>query len=348
MKKNLFKIILYIQIVMGLLAASSTGFALTKSFNVINFKPAIGKSKYFTTYDNQFLFQKSFLLGTYFDYAYSPLEFTLASGNKLKFIQDFLVLDIYGTYALFDWWEIGLDVPIVLFNKYIDPITRIGSYKSSLSDLRLVSKFRLLNPELYKVGISLIPFIDIPTSIGDTYLTNGTPAGGALVVFDYSPVEYFSLALNTGYLTRARYTDQYGADIDDQFLYSLGLVGGPFRKFSAILEVAGSTDIDTFFKNSFKSPLEIRAGLSMALTKDFTLKVGGGRGLRGGAGDPSFRTFVGLSYEHTVQPQALEPSNLPAEYQAELNMALIAKILNQYRVFFTVGSYKSVRVIMIN
>jgi len=340
--KKLNRISLLLLLLLLLLFVPQTGAALTKSFNVINFKPAIDDSKYFMTRGSKTLMQWSFRTGFYSDYAYSPLKLNLSGSRSQKLIKQYLVFDVFGSIGLTDFWQIGINVPIVAFDEYIDPITRLKTYRHSLSDIRIETKFRLLDPDKYFVGIALMPFIEIPTGLGDTYVSNGSVTGGGELIVDYIPLDVFSLSLNVGALVRPHFQDQYGANIDDQFLYEFGVVAGPFKKMAFIAEISGKTNLNNFFKNEFQSPLEIRGGMSFDLPHNLIIKAGAGRGIVGSAGDPYFRAFASLSYQHSTKIRAgkLPPAQLPPLYKDNMGIAGLKQLIASYKTNFSIGSYQ--------
>lgn len=272
--------------------------AIETSFNNINFKPAVDNSDYFTVYSSRNLKQKEWDTGLYLDFAYNPIQFSLSGGRKQDLLKQLFVADIYGAIGIFDFWEMGMNIPVVIYDKYRDPVTRETSYRHSLSDIRLMSKFMLLDPARYHVGISLMPYIDIPTRLGDTYVSNGSVSGGGDVIVDVEASDFFSISANLGYLVRDHYTDQYGADIDDQFTYGIGIAAKPVSNWSIIMEIVGATDASSQFGKKLNSPLEIRGGFTVEVIKNLILSLGGGSGVRGGFGDPLFRFFGGVKYDY--------------------------------------------------
>lgn len=315
--------------------------SLTESFNIINFKPAIDKSRYFSVYGSQTLKKHGMVTGFYVDYAKSPIKFDL-TGKSQKLIDQLLVIDTYASFGLLDWWQIGINIPVVALDSYTDPSTTRQEYRHSLSDIRLETKFRFLDPDRYYIGISLLPFVEIPTGLGDTYVSNGSFSGGAKLVSEFFPLEVLSFSLNVGYSARKHFTDIYGADIDDQFLYGLGMALSPVRKISLLVEFSGLTDVNNFFfKDKFHSPMEVRGGIGIFLPKNFVLRAGAGHGLVGGYGDPYFRAIANLSYSYEPKPKIEKPSptKLPEEYEKDMAMEQLKNLISSYKIYFRLGSF---------
>lgn len=319
-----------------LLSLPLTSFALTTSFDNINFKPATDASGYFSIYGSQTLAPRTFFTGFYLDYANTVIKFNLTGNRHQDLLKQLFVMDIFGSVGITNWWQIGMNIPIVLFDQYKDPTTRIESYRHSLGDIRLETKFRLLDPELYKIGIALLPFVTIPTRLGDSYVSNQSFAGGGLLAVDYAPVDFFSLSANVGYLARAHYTDAFGANINDQIIFGIGLSARPVKKLSAIVELTGMTPAGNGFAKDLKSPVEIRGGVSISLPYNLLLKAGAGTGVTDGLGDPAYRIFGGLSYNYGAKPVKAEVaesaiSPAPVEYPTSIKEPMIApsKVLVQ-------------------
>lgn len=343
-----FKPFRKILIISLLLLSSKIAFGLTESFSVINFQPEISKGRYFGISGSQTLSKKSWTTGFYIDYSKAPISLALTRGSQ-DLLKHLFVFDAYGSAGIADWWQVGINVPVIIFDNYIDPITRVGEFRHALGDIRVETKLRVLNPDRYYVGISFLPFVNIPNWWGNTYVSNGSFSGGSKFVVDFYPFEFLTIALNMGYLFREHFTDALGADIDDQFLYGAGVAAGPYRNVSLIAEVGGLTEAESFGRlflgekpDKQRSPLEIRAGLGIDLPKNLTLKAGVGRGLMGGFGDPFVRGFLGLAYKHKAKPRVEKPARevLPGEYRVGIDLTKVAKIISSYKIYFRLGSYQ--------
>ena len=128
---------------------------LTSSFDVLNFKPAISnKTDYFGIYSSQTVAKHGWNAGFYVDYARNPLEIGQPLGNRvLGVVDDTITGNFYATYGILDWFSVGLNIPIVFYNNFVDNVPQppfgtgsgIRDKQTNLVDSRLEFEFRILN-----------------------------------------------------------------------------------------------------------------------------------------------------------------------------------------------------------
>lgn len=287
--------------------------ALTSSFDVLNFKPAISNSTdYFGIYSSRTVGKHGWNAGFYVDFAHNPLEIGQPLGNRvLGVVDDTITGDFYATYGILDWMSVGLNIPIVFYNNFVDNIPQppfgtgsgVRDKQTNLGDIRLEFKFRILNNEEKLVGLALIPFVTMPSGVSTVFMGNGTPTGGLKIVLDFNIHDRVKLALNVGFLARDN-VQILNANIDNELLLGLGFSVKIIERLMFIAEVDSATVIKNIFQNEVQTPLEARGGFRIKLSEHFNLNVGGGAGLTIGVGSPDFRAFLGLNYNWTPAPCA--------------------------------------------
>ena len=300
-----------------LFCAAQAEAAYPNRFEVITFKPAIDGGDYFSVYSSQNLRAWQGNLGFYIDFANRPLQFeaTGAATGRQSVIDNLLVADFYGALGFTDWFEAGLTIPVVGYNWYFtDDAAAQADQAPGMGDIEFMMKFRLLNTEKGPIGISLRPFVTIPTGDLVRYTGNGNVTGGASIITDVLFHDRFSLALNTGYVMRDD-TTLHGVRIDDQFAYGLAANFKATPNFHLIAEGFGRTNVRSFFGNSASTPLEAGAGVRYLFgDSGFAVSAGGTAGIIDGVGSPRFRGFAGLQWVSPVSqacPECPPPAPPP-------------------------------------
>lgn len=105
------------------------------------------------------------------DYARKPLELHTSLGNR-DVVNDQLIANINGAIGFTDWFEAGINVPIIGYETWADPDTigtDVASF-SGLGDVRLEMKFRILDIERYhfrhsRRSVRYISYRNIESSI---------------------------------------------------------------------------------------------------------------------------------------------------------------------------------------
>jgi outer membrane protein OmpA-like peptidoglycan-associated protein len=296
-----------------------TAWGRATSANANTFFPAIDDSPYLTIYGSQTLQQWQFRTGAYFNYANDPLEVGLASVTRFGVIDHLLMGDFFGSLGFTDWFEMGLDVPVALFEKFNNIATGTSETTLRMSDVRLEGKFRLLDIDRHHIGIAILPYITFPTGSGSRFVGNNSFAGGVKGILDAKLGDRVQVGLNLGYMARDRVVI-LNTEVDDMFTYGLGVSVRTIKNWMDVMaEVYGSTNVTNFFGREAEMPLEVDAGMRFNLPKPEGLQItaGGGVGLTFGYGTPDFRAILGISY---LKPRRVElpPPPPPPVEEAEV------------------------------
>ncbi len=271
------------------------------SFNAELLVPTTDNGPYLNTYSTRMLGKYKWTVGTTIDVAHRPIELVGPSGGRVSgILEDLLMMHLLGAFGITDWVQIGIDVPIALLDRTIDTVTGNAEVQIRFSDIRLEGKFRLLDPDdpRYKGwGIAAIPFINFPSGSGARLVGNKSFAGGAKIAFESPNLGNIArIALNVGYQIRNG-TTLFGTQVDDWFLYSLGINFRVTDYFEIIPEVWGQTVAKNFFGNKPQSPLEM-GGLFRVLVanRKVSLDFGGSAGVIEGVGAPVWRGTFRVAY----------------------------------------------------
>ena len=297
---------LLIAALFGLLLAPSP--AKASEANAQRFNPAIDTSKYFSIYSSQTMQQWQWGTGAFFNYAYRPVEFGVA-GTRIAGIIDHLVMvDLWGTLGVTDWMQIGIDMPIALyevfFNPNLPPGTAAKQTLTRLGDLRLEAKFRLINDFRHPVGLAIRPFVTFPTGDGTKLVGTDSVTGGASVIFDVGIKETVFFSWNLGYQIKGgSIPGNLNVTQDDSFLYGMGINWNALEWMDVVAEIFGEALVKDMFGTEAESPLEALGGFRFYPTEALRISAGAGAGITFGYGSPDFRGLLEVSY---IKPRVVD------------------------------------------
>lgn len=273
--------------------------ALESRFEVINFKPAVDGGEYITVYGAQNLRAWQGNVGMHYDFSKDPLQFKGfgdVTGND-NVISGLHVLNIFMALGINDWFEVGVDIPIVLLNDFTtDDFLALPDSGGGMGDIFLMTKFRVINPDKSGFGFALMPFMTLPSGDVERYTGNGAVTGGLMAIVDGSFNERFHIALNAGVEVRDNVI-RNNVQVDDRLLYGLGMNYKVSPNFHVIAEAFGKTNLFNSINRSGESPLEAGGGLRYLLgDSGVSLDLGGSMGLINGIGSPQYRVNAGVKW----------------------------------------------------
>lgn len=304
MKKKVGRFLLATALVGLALSPSQRANALTKTFDVLNFKPAVDSTRFVTLYDADTHQQGEWNVGFYLDYARHPLELGAPLGTRrVGVIDHTLIMNVLGSYGFTDWFEAGARVPVVFWNdwKGLNTVTAgnltraAAGNQLTMGDIALDLKFRLLDTKY--VGLALVPFVSFPTGKSTVFDGNGYVSGGGKLALDIDAHERVKLGLNLGAVYKDNVTIR-GANIDTMMTMGAAISVKAHEILDVIAEGHVETVVKDFFKSEVQTPAEVGGALRFHATKGLDVTVGGTAGLTIGVGSPDFRTFLGLNYTH--------------------------------------------------
>jgi len=274
--------------------------------DVTTINPPTDGGKYINVYQSDTLPQWGFNAGGYIDYGYEPLEFADAAGNRRRGIVDDLIMaNIFGAIGWTDWWSTGVNIPFAIWESFINPVVAAPTkqnFYGKLGDVRLESKFRILDIERYHMGLSVIPFFYFPTGREQSYLGNDMWSPGGIIAFDADIKNRVFLALNVGYryYAETRYDpNNTNAVIDDTLILNGGINVRINDSWAVLGEVLSEGVIKSYWQNQLQNPAEFLIGgrwTPQTRAKGLNVTLAGGRGITTGIGSPDFRVLVGVNY----------------------------------------------------
>jgi len=294
--------------------ACPSGAQENRGFSVQNFETSPGNGAFLTVEGASVPDDIGFRLGGLLDYQHRPLVIRDCSApdgeacgefgeRETALIAHHLSLDVLGAISFYEVLEIGVAVPVVLYQAgderpatATEPAIPGPSGAAGLGDVRLHLKLDLLHGlfgfENENVGLALVPVIGLPVGnavqegsfMGDSFLTVhpklAFEIGGGPVRF----------GLNAGYLWREE-KEFYLAELGPRLTYGAGLEVAMVGGLSGIVELFGNSGLSD---DVTESPLEGDLALRYTTDSGVALTIGGGTGIVSGVGAPVVRAFGGV------------------------------------------------------
>ena len=235
------------------------------------------------------------------------------TGESRGLVSGQLKAEISGAIGFFEWVELGVSLPLVLYQSGGDLgfIGRSGQRVEgfAVGDLRVVPKGRLLDPESFSgFGLALALPMFFPSGDGDSFNGDGAFRIRPTLVMDWRHDIGFHVAVNLGYQIRPR-RQIHNLVKDDSFDWSLGLqapVGWDPLRIQASLHGSIQTAQDkdpgaltADFNRFLGSPMELDLATRYEPIPDVSVTAGVGFGVVPSAGAPDFRLFVGAGYQQS-------------------------------------------------
>lgn len=323
----------------ALLFFSQTAHAL-RSNSIIYIRPSLDGSRYFVTEQSQGLYQWGYHLGFNMKYAFEPAEVapTTGGGRVGGVVDDLLVGFFTGGFGITDWLNVGLDFPVALYETFFNFI-HPGANQCTLTaacpeqtvtkigDVLFAAKARLIDSDRNFLGVSVQPFVTIPTGSGFFVTGYGSATGGVKLIVDTKIKRKLFLALNAGWQTikETRYApDTANATVDDLLLLSGAANLALGKNFEVIGEIFGQTAIQNPWAHQIQSPFGWLGGLrySPGSIKRWSFGFSGGTGMGRGFGSPKFHALAQLRYKKTKVVE-LEGDESPVEVEAPYEEKII-------------------------
>jgi outer membrane protein OmpA-like peptidoglycan-associated protein len=290
----------------------------SQRFNGNFFEPATGKNAYFMLQSSDTLHNLQFSVGDFFSYGYHPLELRRGASRLRGIIDQLIVSDFNVAFSPMEWLQLGVDFPIILFNKFKSPNdTSAAPLENhfSIGDTRFEAKFRVLNPYDKYIGLAFVPFVTIPTGQDKYYVADPGFGGGLKIVVEGRPIEHLLLTLNAGFRGGKKILLR-----NVEYQYRMIIAGGASYFFNNGINVFGEVDalspINNFFGRE-ESPTEAMLGFNWDIKKSgVSVKAGGGTCLVCGVGGAMASGIVGVSYRYNPPKYQQLDDDITLRYRA--------------------------------
>ncbi len=312
-------------IAMALLVVGAAASAEEGRFDVQSFRPLGAPQDLVMVGQSRPMSHLSAAAGLYLSYALDPLALVdQVTGKKnLTVVGNRLQIDAIGAIGLFDWGEVAVDLPLVLFQSS-DNLADVGTeghvQPAALGDLRLMGKVAI--PGLRRkaegkgFGGALTFALSFPTGVVDAFTSDGTVTYQPGVILDYRFGNAILIALNASVWFRPD-REFVGLKLGDMLDLG-GAVEVPVVRrwgITVLGELYGNISLTTLPDKPRQVPAEFLLGIRWYSSSGFTLTFVGGGGCDCAFGAPTLRLFASLVWvpKRTREYEALERFKRPPD-----------------------------------
>lgn len=268
--------------------------AESPTFNAIFFKPAIGRNPYAQLMGTDVLHHLQFNAGAVASYGYKPLQIR----DARSVVEYQAVGDFVAALGISEKFQIGLDFPMVIMNRFSDPLTSppFQVFKGEMGDLRIEFKAKLLNPCQKRFGFAIAPFVTIPTGKDEHYVGDPGVTGGARVAGEFRVSEKFGITANLGYQggKKARLRN---IELQHRLLYGAGAHAMLKDGFNLFAEINGEGALNKLMSDRDMNPAEALVGAQVDVGKSgVSVEAAGGTCLVCGVKGAKARAVIAAKY----------------------------------------------------
>ncbi|MBI2343118.1 MAG: OmpA family protein [Deltaproteobacteria bacterium] len=301
----------------------SAAHALDKRPDMSLLDPTTDGGRYMSVHDAETFLQGRWSVGFYLDYARKPLELrNLTTNQRFDIVRDALNVHFTGAYGITDWVSVGAAVPVTLWQVFFDPNQQritLGNapkqQKAGLGDIRLESKFRLLDIERYNIGVAVIPHMIFPSGRKGTFISGERWTPGVKFAVEGNVRDKFFVGGNIGYQyvnkSNQFFAGNPNAIINDLITLGLGARVQVTDEWAILGEVLSETLAKSFYKHATQSPTEILGGVQYApqrgAARGLAMTLMGGGGITRGVGAPQAHVILGVTYPTPKIVKEYEP-----------------------------------------
>ena len=254
-----------------------------------------------TVYGSEGLEEGLFGLDFIMNYQYEPIGVSTTSGKR-KVIANQLAADVSFFYSVVKWFDLGVSLPVILFENGDGWNKNDDLAKAGVGDLRLVPRFQLFSLFDKQISMSVITEATAPT---------GSQIHSALgsSQFTFRPAialgtqtKWVDAALNLFYHLLPKQTFAK-SKLDDEFGLKLALNVHAVEKLLDInAEFHSATSIKDPFKNNAQDNIEVGGGLRFKTPANVDVIAGAFGGFGKAVAVPKFRVYAGISWSMNVLP----------------------------------------------
>ncbi len=275
-------------------------YSAQNGFEVTSFRPATDNGRYLSVWDSSILDKGEWFFGTVFDYSYRPLQLTKNEVREAGVLDNVFEQHFYSSFGIIkNRLEVGIDIPIGWRLNYKDPrvVGSVFENETSFGDILLNAKIRLLDINNSGVGLSVLPFISLPTGKSDYFFGSGVVTAGGNLIAEVNPIEKVFVAMNLGLLGKKSYIFR---DMNDtsKLIGGLGVAVAATKNLNISTDLLFKTRLSRIFEKEVDTSVELLVGAKYAIANTGFVANGGlGGGLINGAGTPQYRIIFGLGYD---------------------------------------------------
>jgi outer membrane protein OmpA-like peptidoglycan-associated protein len=262
------------------------------------FKTSPFADGYVTVYGSEGL--EEGLLGVDFIMNFQHAPIIVSGGSEV--ISNQLAADISLFYSVVKWFDIGVSLPVILFENGDGWNKDDSLAKAGVGDLRLVPRFQLFSLFDKAISMSVITEVTAPTG---KQIHSALGSGQ----FTFRPAialgtqtKWVDAALNLFYHVLPKQTFAT-SKFDDEFGLKLGLNIHAVEKLLDInAEFHSATSIKSPFKNDAQDNIELGGGVRFKTPANIDVIAGAFGGFGKAVAVPKYRIYAGISWNMNVLP----------------------------------------------
>ncbi len=240
------------------------------------------------------------LLGVDFIMNFQHAPIIVSGGSEV--ISNQLAADISLFYSVVKWFDIGVSLPVILFENGDGWNKDDSLAKAGVGDLRLVPRFQLFSLFDKAISMSVITEVTAPTG---KQIHSALGSGQ----FTFRPAialgtqtKWVDAALNLYYHVLPKQTFAT-SKFDDEFGLKLGLNIHAVEKLLDInAEFHSATSIKSPFKNDAQDNIEFGGGVRFKTPVNIDVIAGAFGGFGKAVAVPKYRIYAGISWNMNVLP----------------------------------------------
>lgn len=240
------------------------------------------------------------LLGVDFIMNFQHAPIIVSGGSEV--ISNQLAADISIFYSVVKWFDLGVSLPVILFENGDGWNKDDSLAKAGVGDLRLVPRFQLFSLFDKAISMSVITEVTAPTG---KQIHSALGSGQ----FTFRPAialgtqtKWIDAALNLYYHVLPKQTFAT-SKFDDEFGLKLGLDIHAVEKLLDInAEFHSATSIKSPFKNDAQDNIELGGGVRFKTPVNIDVIAGAFGGFGKAVAVPKYRIYAGISWNMNVLP----------------------------------------------
>ncbi|MBP5202026.1 OmpA family protein [bacterium] len=265
------------------------------------FKTSPFTDGFITVYGSEGLEEGLFGLDFIMNYQHEPIVVSGTKG-KNKVIANQLAADISFFYSVVKWFDLGVSLPVILFENGDGWNKDDSLAKAGVGDLRLVPRFQLFSLFDKAISMSVITEVTAPTGkqIHSALGSNQFTFRPAIALG--TQTKWVDAALNLFYQILPKQTFAT-SKFDDEFGLKLALNVHAVEKLLDInAEFHSATSIKSPFKNDAQDNIELGGGVRFKTPANVDVIAGAFGGFGNAVAVPKYRIYAGISWNMNVLP----------------------------------------------
>lgn len=248
------------------------------------------------------------------------------NNRRSAIVDNLFVGDISAAVGLGNHVDLGLVLPIVLYERMENVNTQIKTVGYGLGDILIDAKFRILKDKKKSIGLGILTRLSMPT--GSTSMFTGwkDPTGEFRLISDKT-ISSFYVSANVGYRIAAKTNVRnettgaaWNLTDDDRLTFGVGAsyaLPVQNRSWALLASLDGDTVVGDI--KEISTPLGFAVGVRKSFDNGMSLEIGGGRGITDAVGSPSYRVFGSFAFDGGRLSRAKKQAKIAAEVANLLN-----------------------------